>query len=53
MPSIQQRIMAFLNSPNGRRVVERGRRELAKPGTQAKLRQLAARFTQRRGGPPR
>ncbi|MFI5910289.1 hypothetical protein [Dactylosporangium sp. NPDC051541] len=43
MPSILQRITRFLNSPNGRRIVEVGRRELAKPANQEKLRRLATR----------
>ncbi|GIJ76345.1 hypothetical protein SAMN05443287_102139 [Micromonospora phaseoli] len=42
MASIVQRIMSFLNSPKGRQVVDRGRRELAKPGNQEKLRRLIA-----------
>ena len=44
MASIVQRIMNFLNSPKGRQVVDRGRRELAKPGNQEKLRRLASRM---------
>jgi hypothetical protein len=43
MASIVQRIMSFLNSPKGRQVVERGRRELAKPETQEKVRRIASR----------
>lgn len=44
MASIVQRIKNFLNSPKGRQVVDRGRRELAKPGNQEKLRRLGSRF---------
>jgi len=44
MPSLVQRIKAFLNSPKGRQVVDRGRRELAKPGNQDKLRRLVTRL---------
>ena len=40
-----QKVMRFLNGPSGRRVVERGRRELAKPANQEKLRRLASRVT--------
>jgi hypothetical protein len=47
VPSIIQRIMRFLQSPNGRRVVDMGRRELSKPTNQEKLRRLASRA---RGG---
>jgi hypothetical protein len=43
MSSVLQRISAFLRSPRGRQLVERGRRELAKPSTQQKLRRLLAR----------
>jgi hypothetical protein len=49
MPSIVQRIKSFLSSPSGRRLVEQGQRELAKPQNQAKLRQLAGRLRKRRG----
>ena len=45
MPTIMQKFMRFLHSPAGRRVVEQGRRELAKPGNQEKLRRLASRVT--------
>jgi hypothetical protein len=48
MASLTQRIKAFLHSPRGRGLAERGRRELAKPGTQQKLRQLIARLSGRR-----
>jgi hypothetical protein len=44
MASIVQRIMNFLNSPKGRQAVDRGRRELAKPENQEKLRRLGSRF---------
>jgi hypothetical protein len=43
MPTILQRVTRFLQSPNGRRIVELGRRELAKPANQEKLRRLATR----------
>jgi hypothetical protein len=48
MASPLQKIVAFLKSPRGQRLIEQGRRELAKPSTQHKLRQLAARFNRRR-----
>jgi hypothetical protein len=44
MASIVQRIKNFLSSPQGRQAVDRGRRELAKPANQEKLRRLTARF---------
>lgn len=46
--SVVQRISAFLRSPRGQMMVERGRQELAKPATQAKLKQLATRLSTRR-----
>ena len=48
MVSALQKIKTFLRSPQGQRTVDQGRRQLAKPGTQQKLRQLAARFGRRR-----
>ena len=45
MTSVGQRIKGFLNSPQGRKMIDRGRREAAKPGTQAKLRRFAERMT--------
>ena len=48
MPTIAQRISAFLRSPRGQQLVDRGRRELAKPSTQQKLRALVARLSGRR-----
>ncbi|MFI2648327.1 hypothetical protein [Micromonospora fulviviridis] len=47
MPLVQ-RLSAFLRSPRGQQLVDRGRRELAKPENQAKLKQLAARLSSRR-----
>jgi hypothetical protein len=49
MASIVQRIKSFLSSPSGRRFVQQGQRQLAKPQNQAKLRQLAARLRKDRG----
>ncbi|NYF58273.1 hypothetical protein [Micromonospora purpureochromogenes] len=46
--SLVQRIRAFLRSPRGQQLVDRGRRELAKPENQARLRQVANRFSSRR-----
>ncbi|MFG2057354.1 hypothetical protein ACGFI9_25380 [Micromonospora sp. NPDC048930] len=46
--SLIQRINAFLRSPRGQQLVERGRRELAKPENQQRLRQLATRLSRRR-----
>ncbi|MER7333151.1 MULTISPECIES: hypothetical protein [unclassified Micromonospora] len=46
--SLMQRISTFLRSPKGQQLINRGRRELAKPGTQQKLRGLAAKLQNRR-----
>ncbi|MEU7998227.1 hypothetical protein AB0B83_23235 [Micromonospora sp. NPDC049060] len=46
--SLMQRISTFLRSPKGQQMVDRGRRELAKPATQQKLRGLAAKLQNRR-----
>ena len=46
--SLVQRLSAFLRSPRGQQLVDRGRRELAKPENQAKLKQLAGRLSSRR-----
>ncbi|MEH1017463.1 hypothetical protein V6U90_30800 [Micromonospora sp. CPCC 206060] len=48
MPTLAQRISTFLRSPQGRQLVERGRRELAKPSTQQKLRGVLSRLSRRR-----
>lgn len=47
MTSIGQRVKGFLGGPQGRKLMDRGRREAAKPSTQAKLRQFAERMTGR------
>jgi hypothetical protein len=46
--ALTDRIKKFMQSPQGRKLVETGQRELAKPENQRKLRDLAARFTKRR-----
>lgn len=48
MPSFGQRIRAFLSSPQGRRMVAQGQRQLSKPENQQKLRALLARLQRRR-----
>ncbi|RGC67375.1 hypothetical protein C5N14_18655 [Micromonospora sp. MW-13] len=48
MSALVQRISRFLRSPKGQQIVDRGRRELAKPETQRKLKQLASRLSTRR-----
>jgi hypothetical protein len=48
MASLVQRVRAFLSSPQGRTMVDKGRRELSKPATQQKLRRIMARFSGRR-----
>ena len=46
--SLVQRISTFLRSPRGQQLVERGRRQLAKPENQRRLKQLATRLSSRR-----
>jgi hypothetical protein len=48
MPSLTQRLRTFLASPQGQKMVERGRQELAKPENQQKLRRLVTRLRSRR-----
>ncbi|WP_430785888.1 hypothetical protein [Actinoplanes sp. G11-F43] len=44
MASITQRIQAFLHSPRGRQLAEQGRRQLAKPENQQRIKGLLARL---------
>ena len=48
MATLAQRVRAFLQSPQGRRVVDQGRRQLAKPENQRRLRGLFDRLQSRR-----
>jgi hypothetical protein len=48
MASPSQRLRAFLASPQGRRLVEQGQRQLARPENQRKLRQLLAKLQNRK-----
>ncbi len=45
--SLSQRIMAFFRSPQGRRIVDQGRRQASRPENQQKLRGLLARLRRR------
>jgi hypothetical protein len=47
MASLGQKLRTFLNSPQGRRMISQGQRQLAKPENQRRLRQLMTRL---RGG---
>ncbi|GAA1609842.1 hypothetical protein [Actinoplanes couchii] len=44
MASITQRLQALLNSPRGRQLAEQGRRQLAKPENQQRLRGLLSKL---------
>ncbi|MFC4016807.1 hypothetical protein ACFOW4_02450 [Micromonospora sp. GCM10011542] len=46
--SLMQRITTFLRSPKGQQLVDKGRRELAKPENQQRLKGLAGRLSNRR-----
>ena len=48
MPTLAQRLRTFLNSPQGKRLIAEGQRQLAKPENQRRLRQLVTRFRSRR-----
>jgi hypothetical protein len=48
MATMQQRLRAFLNSPQGRRLIAEGERQLAKPENQRRLQRLIERFRSRR-----
>jgi hypothetical protein len=48
MASMQQRLRAFLSSPQGQKAIAEGKRQLAKPENQRRLKQLLARFRSRR-----
>lgn len=40
MPTIAQRVRAFLGSPQAKRLIEQGQRQLAKPENQQKAKRL-------------
>jgi len=48
MATLQQRIRAFLNSPQGKRLVAEGQRQLAKPENQRRLRDMITRLRSRK-----
>lgn len=48
MGSLMRKLQAFIHSPKGRRMVDKARRELAKPEHQYRLRKLRNRLTGRR-----
>jgi hypothetical protein len=48
MATLQQRIRAFLSSPQGKRLIEQGERQLAKPANQRRLRDMITRFRSRK-----
>jgi len=48
MATLAQRLQRFLRTPQGQRVIDQGRRQLAKPENQARLRRALARLQGRR-----
>lgn len=48
MATLAQRVRTFLQSPKGRRLAEQGRRQLADPENQRRLRGLFTRLKNRR-----
>ena len=48
MAKLTQRIKDFLQSPAGQRLIAQGKRELAKPENQQRIKALAKKITKRR-----
>ena len=48
MATLAQRVRAFFQSPQGQQLVDQGRRQLAKPENQRRLRGLFSRLQKRR-----
>ncbi|GAA2854660.1 hypothetical protein Acy02nite_73860 [Actinoplanes cyaneus] len=48
MATLAQRVRTFLQSPRGQQLVDQGRRQLAKPENQRRLRGLFQRLQNRR-----
>jgi hypothetical protein len=48
VPTVIERLRAFLRSPQGQRLARQARDQLSKPENQRRLRQLAQRLRQRR-----
>lgn len=48
MATLMQRLQKFLRSPQGQRIVDQGRRQMAKPENQARARRLLSKFQGRR-----
>ncbi|MBG0561187.1 hypothetical protein [Actinoplanes aureus] len=48
MTTLAQRIQSFLQSPRGRKLIDQGRRQAAKPQNQQRLRGLMDRLQGRR-----
>lgn len=47
MPTLSERVREFLRSPRGRRLIEQGKEQLAKPENQKKAKRM---LTKLRGG---
>jgi len=48
MATLMQRLQKFLRSPQGQRMVDQGRRQMAKPENQARARRLLNKLQGRR-----
>jgi hypothetical protein len=48
MATLVQKLRTFLSGPQGRRMIDQGRRQMAKPENQRKLRQFVDRLRSRR-----
>lgn len=47
MASLVNKITSFIRSPRGQKMMEQGKRQLAKPQNRRKLDQLTSRFTRK------
>ena len=50
MATVVQRLQKFLRSPEGKKVVDQGKRELQKPENQARVKKAFSRLTKGRRG---
>ena len=48
MPTMAERVSAFLRSPQGQKLIDQGRRQLAKPENQRRLGELFTKLQNRR-----
>jgi len=44
MPTLSQRLRGYLSSPQGKRLIEQGQRQLTKPENQQRVKQVIAKL---------